>query len=309
MYGGVYNESMETVLTLTKVSKQFSDVLALRKVSFSVKKGEIVGFVGANGAGKTTAISTILGFISATEGEVRLFDEAVSPSLAHKLHSRIGYAAGDMELPPKLTGAQFLQFVAHQTPGDHTERLAELTKRFSPELDKKIGTLSRGNKQKIALIAAFMTNPELVVLDEPTSGLDPLMQEAFLELVKEVRARGVTVFMSSHYLAEVADVCSRVLLMRSGKLLRDISAAELQATSAKQVRIVTSYPPTKPPTGATDVEVQKTDRELTLRFVYRGPVHTLQLWVAAVKNLKDLDVSEYSLEAMLASLYEDEEAV
>ena len=300
---------MTVVLRLKHVSKHFGATKALDDISCAVKKGEIVGFVGANGAGKTTTISTILGFIDASEGEVEVFGETMRPAMAHRLHGKIGYAAGDMELPPRLTGQQFLRFVLHQSKGDHTTRLAELVRKFKPELDKKIGTLSRGNKQKIALIAAFMTNPDLVVLDEPTSGLDPLMQEAFLELVKEVKAKGVTVFMSSHYLVEVADVCSRVLLMRSGKLIRDISAAQLQATSGKQVRVVTAYLPTKPPVGASDVEVDKTDTLVTLSFVYRGPVHVLQLWIADLKNLKDIQVSEYSLEAMLAILYDDEEAV
>lgn len=300
---------MTVVLQLTKVSKHFGNTQALRAVSFTVKKGEIVGFVGANGAGKTTTISMLLGFISLTEGEVRLFGQPVHPSSAHQLHTRIGYAAGDMELPAKLTGDQFLDFVAHQSKGGHEKRRKELVKKFKPQLDKKIGTLSRGNKQKVALIAAFMTSPELVVLDEPTSGLDPVMQEVFLQLVREARANGTTIFMSSHYLNEVADVCSRIILMRSGKVIRDLSAKEMLAGSGKAVRVVSGYKALRPPQGVSDVEVTTEGTNTVLSFVSRLAPSELQVWLAGVKQLKDIEVTEYNLEGVFKSLYEDEESL
>lgn len=299
---------MTNVLEVSNVSKRFGKEYALRDISFAVRKGEIVGFVGANGAGKTTTISTILGFITLTDGEVKVFGDVVKPYSAHLLHHRIGYAAGDMEMPPRLTGEQFLRFVLRQSQGNHDKRLADLAQRFKPQLDKPIKTLSRGNKQKIALIAAFMTDPDLIVLDEPTSGLDPVMQEVFLDLVREAQASGKTVFMSSHYLAEVADVCSRVLLMRNGKLIRDLSAKEMQVSSGKYVRIVTEHLTTKPPLGATDVELQKGESVLTMTFVYRGKLDTLQVWIAALKRLQDIEVGEHNLEGVFKSLYEDEGA-
>ncbi len=299
---------MTVVLQLTKVSKHFGNTQALRAVSFTVKKGEIVGFVGANGAGKTTTISMLLGFISPTQGEVRLFGQPVHPSSAHQLHTRIGYAAGDMELPAKLTGEQFLDFVGHQSKGSHEKRRKELVEKFKPQLDKKIGTLSRGNKQKVALIAAFMTSPELVVLDEPTSGLDPVMQEVFLQLVREARANGTTIFMSSHYLNEVADVCSRIILMRSGKVIRDLSAKEMLAGSGKAVRVVSGYKALRPPQGVSDVEVTTEGTTTVLSFVSRLAPSELQVWLAGVKHLKDIEVTEYNLEGVFKSLYEDEEA-
>lgn len=298
--------SMTVVLRLDTVSKHFGALRALDEVSFAVSKGEVVGFVGANGAGKTTTISAILGFISPTSGTVSVFGEAVHPASAHKLHRAIGYAAGDMELPARLTGAQYLAFVAHQTKGSHSKRLADLTKRFQPQLDKKIGTLSRGNKQKIALIAAFLTSPKLVILDEPTSGLDPVMQEAFLQLIRDEAARGTTVFMSSHYLSEVADVCSRVILMRSGRIIRDMSSQEMLTGSGKHVRVVTGYKATKPPADASDVELSHADGQTTLSFVYHGDPVQLQVWVAALKQLEDIEITEYNLEGVFKSLYEDE---
>ncbi len=297
---------MAVVLQLKRVSKHFGSLHALDDVSFAVRRGEVVGFVGANGAGKTTTISTILGFIAPTSGSVQVFGEAVLAASAHKLHRNIGYAAGDMELPPRMTGAQYLAFVAHQTHGKYSKRLGELVERFQPQLDKKIGTLSRGNKQKIALIAAFLTSPKLVILDEPTSGLDPVMQEAFLQLIRDEAARGTTIFMSSHYLSEVADVCSRVILMRSGRIIRDISSEEMLAGSGKHVRIVTGHKAVKPPAGATDVEQVHDEGQTTLSFVHRGSPSQLQVWVAALKQLEDIEITEYSLEGIFKSLYEDE---
>jgi len=303
----VYTKHMAIVLQLKNVSKRFGTTQALQDVSFAVKKSEIVGFVGANGAGKTTAISTMLGFISPTSGEVEVFGDMVTPATAHRQHGNIGYAAGDMELPPRLTGEQFLKFVLHQSQGNHTARLAELVKKFKPELDKKIGTLSRGNKQKIALIAAFVTEPELIILDEPTSGLDPVMQEIFLTLVRESQAAGVTIFMSSHYLGEVADVCTRVILMRGGKAIRDLAAHEMLEKSGKAVRVVSAYKALRPPLGAENVEVHHEAGKTVLSFVSHLAPSQLQVWVAGIKQLEDIEITEYNLEGVFTSLYETEE--
>jgi len=297
----------KTVIQLKHVTKQWGSLAALNDVSFKVQSGEIVGFVGANGAGKTTTISAILGFIGATVGTVELFGEKVEPQSAHKLHNRIGYAAGDMELPAKLTARQYFSFLLHQSDGDYADQYKELVQRFKPELGKKIGTLSRGNKQKIALIAAFMTDPDVVILDEPTSGLDPVMQEAFLGLVRDLRARGKTIFMSSHYLTEVADVCSRVLLMREGVIIQDVSAQQLLKRSGKQVHIVTGYKAIRPPKGASEVKTTTKGTKTTLSFVYNGPADELQPWIASVKQLLDIEITEYNLEGAFKSLYESEE--
>lgn len=294
------------VIKLGRVTKRFGSFEALKRISFEVKTGEVVGFVGANGAGKTTAISTILGFIGASEGSVELFGKKVLPSNAHTFHSRIGYASGDMALPGRLTGQQYLSFVRRQNPGDHSERFEALCALFQPQLNKKINTLSRGNKQKIALIAAFMTDAEVLIFDEPTSGLDPVMQEVFLEYVRGVQAAGKTVFMSSHYLTEVADVCSRIILMRSGEIVQDASAAKLLESGGKTVKIVTGYARTLPPKQAQHVERHTAQGVLTLEFTYKGDVAQLQHWVAGIKQLQDIEVTDHKLDAVFASLYEGE---
>ena len=296
-----------TAISLQGVTKQFGKFSAVKKIDIAVPKGQVVGFVGANGAGKTTTISMMLGFLSATEGSVELFGENIRPSNAHRSHQRIGYAAGDMELPAQLTGAQYLTFLRSQRKGGTDKHYQELLKRFSPQLTKKIGTLSRGNKQKIALVAAFMGEPELIVLDEPTSGLDPVMQEAFLNLVREYREKGKTVFMSSHYLQEVMDVCDRVILMSSGQVVEDVMTSELLKMGGKQVHVQTGYKTTKPPKGAESVEVYEVESGIALKFVYKANVAELQRWLAAVKQLQDVEISEYNLEEAFKSLYRTEE--
>lgn len=297
----------QSIADLKYVTKRFDSMTAADSVSFSLQAGEVVGFVGANGAGKTTTISMMMGFIGPNDGVTKLFSESVSPGSAHASHRRVGYAAGDMELPAQLTGRQYIDFILHQSEGDHTKAYEALVARFSPQLDKKFHSLSRGNKQKIALVAAFLTEPELVILDEPTSGLDPHMQEVFLELVREQSRAGTTIFMSSHYLNEVADVCTRVILMREGEIIEDVSAKEMLRQSGKTVRIVTAYKATRPPQKATDVEITTDDGMATISFVYGDDVAELQRWLAGVKQLKDIEVSEYNLEGAFKSMYKTEE--
>lgn len=297
-----------TVIRLSGVTKQFGKFSAVSNVSLAVDARQVVGFVGANGAGKTTTISMLLGFLGVSSGTVELFGEIVQPSNAHTSHRRIGYAAGDMELPGQLTGSQYLAFLRHQRKGSSDKQYQDLLKRFSPQLNKKIGTLSRGNKQKIALVAAFVGEPDLVILDEPTSGLDPVMQEAFLDLVRNYQQQGKTVFMSSHYLKEVMDVCDRVVLMSHGKVVEDIQTSQLLEMGGKQITLRTMYKTTKAPKGAESVRVSEEDGGvLKLEFVYKGEVAELQRWVAAVKQLKDIEISEYNLGDAFKSLYQAEE--
>lgn len=211
-----------------------------------------------------------------------------------------------MELPSGLTGEQYLDFLLSQSSGDHTETTALLLKRFKPQLDTKIRTLSRGNKQKIALVAAFATDPDVIILDEPTSGLDPIMQETFLDYIRELRTQGKTVFMSSHYLQEVTEVCDRILLMSHGRIVEDLTIEALLRNSGKHVSIRTGYAHTKPPRGAESVTMTENQDGYSISFVYKGDIEQLQRWVAGVKRLQDIEISEYNLEGAFSSLYEAE---
>lgn len=293
-------------IELLSVTKRFGELAAVSDVTFRVMPGEVIGFVGANGAGKTTTISVILGFLAPTKGKVRVFGQLVRPANAHVSHRRIGYAAGDMQLPTQLTGAQYLALVRASNISVSQTRYDELVALLKPQLHKKIHTLSRGNKQKIALVAAFLPDPELIILDEPTSGLDPVMQDVFLDMVRDCRKRGKTVFMSSHYLQEVMEVCDRVVLMSRGRVVDDITTSQLLARGGKQVRIATGYRPTKPPKGAEDIQSDFSDGVLQLQFAFKGDVGELQRWVAAVKQLQDVEISEYNLEETFKHLYQAE---
>lgn len=298
------------IITARNITKRFGRQAAVSEVSFRIKKGEVVGFVGANGAGKSTTINMLLGFIRPSEGEIELLGETVRPESAQHRHNRVGFAAGDMELPGRITGQQYLKFVAAQSDKNSealATRQAELVERFGPDLQKRIAALSRGNKQKIALIAAFLTEPDVVILDEPTSGLDPLMQETFLDLVRAEQARGVTVFMSSHYLNEVVDVCDRVVFMRHGRIVEDTMVKDLMARSGKRVRVVSGYGRTRPPRGAEDVDVAKNNSgQVTVSFLWKKDPAALQQWLAGIKQLQDIEVTEYDIEGAFHDLYTDE---
>lgn len=297
---------MSTVIETKNLSKFYGKTSAVTNVSFSVNRGEVVGFVGLNGAGKSTTINMLLGFQQPSEGEVYLFDEKVTLPNAYKSHHRIGFATGDMSLFDGMTGAQYLRFVARMHGASiKTETFQRLVERFSPQLDKKITELSRGNRQKIALIGAFMVEPDLVILDEPSSGLDPLMQQHFLELIREVSEKGMTVFMSSHYLNEVADVCSRVLLIKNGVLVKDIPAVQLEASAGKLVRIVTKIE-VKPPKAAEMIEREMSSDGYVLQFIFKDKSLRLQEWIGTLPHLQDLTITDHSAEAAFEELYDEE---
>jgi ABC-2 type transport system ATP-binding protein len=292
-----------SIVSVDKLTKVYGGRAAIDAVSFTITKGEVVGFVGLNGAGKSTTINSLLGFLRPSSGVIELFGKRVLPENAHNSHKKLGFASGDMSLFTNLTGKQYFDFVAHRYHLKNMSKCNDLVTRFEPDLDKKIGTLSRGNKQKIALIAAFMASPELVILDEPSSGLDPLMQQLFIELIRSEREAGTTIFMSSHYLNEVIDVCSRILLIRDGKLIKDIPSAELMNDGGKLVHITTHHE-ILPPKDAKDIEKNQIEGGFELTFTYKATAAKLQQWLGGVTQLIDLTISDHTIEAAFDDLYE-----
>ena len=291
---------------VANLSKNFGDTAAVRDVTFTIKKGEIVGFVGPNGAGKSTTIALLLGFIRANKGTIKLDVHEINPESAHKSHKHIGYIAGDMTMFDSLTGAQYLKFMANRF-GINKEVRARLEDRLSPQLDRRLKQLSRGNKQKISLIAALQHDPDLIIMDEPTSGLDPLMQETFLTIIREEAARGATVFMSSHILSEVAEVCTRVMFMKKGRIVSDQPIKELEKNAGKLLHITASDIEMKPilasiPKDASQVSHQ--NGELVLR--YDGDIHAALRWLSA-KKFKDVQIVDRQLDDLFIDLYREEE--
>jgi ABC-2 type transport system ATP-binding protein len=220
---------------LVKTYPGKTPVRAVRDISFLVQRGEIFGFLGPNGAGKTTTIRCMLDVLRPTGGAISIFGmDAQRDALA--IHRRLGYLPGDVRLPGDLTAKQFLRRYSRMA-GLEPVLLPKLLERFEVPLDRKLKGFSKGMRQMVAIIQAFMCAPELVILDEPTSGLDPLGQRAFNELLLEQAEHGLTVFMSSHILSEVERTCQRVAVIRGGELVA-IEEIERLRERAGQVVIV-----------------------------------------------------------------------
>ena len=290
------------IMQIDGATKMYGTFAAAEDINFTVKKGEIIGLVGLNGAGKSTLINMMLGFLRPSRGKIEIFGQQILPETAHLSHKNIGFATGDMSLFSNLTGKQYFAFLLRSYRSPNDKRLKELCTQFDPQMDKKIKVLSRGNKQKIALIAAFMTRPEFVILDEPSSGLDPLMQQTFLDLIREEGKRGTTIFMSSHYLKEVTDVCSRVLFMRNGKLVKDVSEKQLEGVNGKAVRVVCGHP-IKPPQESEQIERHRIADGYELKFIYKDSSVKLQQWIKTLPLLVDFSVIEHDIESAFGDIY------
>jgi ABC-2 type transport system ATP-binding protein len=207
-----------SIVSVDGLTRRFGTNRGVEQVSFGIGPGEVFGFLGPNGAGKSTTIRLLLGLYRPTAGRMRVF--GLDPSRdSVAIHRRVGYLPGELALYPRLTGRQHLDsFARARGVTDHPYR-DELVERFTVELDRPVRTLSKGNRQKIGLVLAFMHRPDLLVLDEPTSGLDPLLQDEFVNLVRETVDDGRTVFLSSHELDEVQRVVDRLSIIKDGRII------------------------------------------------------------------------------------------
>ncbi|WP_179471488.1 ABC transporter ATP-binding protein [Mycolicibacterium vinylchloridicum] len=223
--------------------KTFGRTRALDGMDLTVRPGSVAGFLGPNGAGKSTTIRILLGLLRADGGHARLlggdpWHDAVT------LHRRIAYVPGDVTLWPNLTGGQVIDFLCGLRGGADPRRRDWLIERFELDPHKKARTYSKGNRQKVALVAAFATDADIYILDEPTSGLDPLMENVFVQCVQEVARRGAAVLLSSHVLAEVEKVCDTVTIIRAGRTVQSGSLAQLQHLMRTTVTARTHRDPT-----------------------------------------------------------------
>ncbi|MEY3989989.1 MAG: hypothetical protein RI985_1070 [Chloroflexota bacterium] len=242
------------VIEFVGVSKAFGRTQALSDFSMAVAQGDVHGFLGPNGAGKTTAIRVMLGMYQQTRGQVTLFGDDPWRN-APALHRRLAYVPGDVALWPQLRGAEALAVLASMQGSVNQVRQTQLIDRFDLDVRKPCHTYSKGNRQKVALIAALAADVELLILDEPTSGLDPLMEVVFREAVHEAVQRGVTVLLSSHILSEVEQLCNQVTIVRAGQRILHGSLADLRAVATSQV-IATLNPIEIQLPGVTDVQWQ-----------------------------------------------------
>jgi ABC-2 type transport system ATP-binding protein len=213
---------------------------ALAGLDLSVDEGEVYGFLGPNGAGKTTTIRLMLDLIRPSAGEIRVF--GAFPRDNAGIRGKVGYLPGDFVVNPRLSGRELLTFLGDVRGGVPVARIDELAQRFDLDLTRRIGHLSKGNRQKVGLVQAFMHRPPLLVLDEPSSGLDPFLQQQFIELVRDASANGQTVFMSSHMLSEVQATCHRVGIIREGRLVTVANVDELREQAQRRIEITFSGP-------------------------------------------------------------------
>jgi ABC-2 type transport system ATP-binding protein len=228
----------QPVIRTEELVKTFGSVRALDGLGLEVTPGEVHGFLGPNGAGKSTTMRIVLGLMQATGGRAELFGGDPWHDAAN-LHARMAYVPGDVALWPGLTGGQCLDVLASANGAVSEKRRSQLVEMFDLDPTKRIRDYSKGNRQKVALIAAFAARAELLVLDEPTSGLDPLMEHTFRQCVRERREEGVTVLLSSHILDEVEALADRVTIIRRGRTVSSGSLADLRQHTRTQVRAVT----------------------------------------------------------------------
>jgi polyether ionophore transport system ATP-binding protein len=284
-----------------RLSKRYGDTLALDALDLEVGEGEIYGYLGPNGAGKTTTIRLLLGLHRPTAGRGELFgiDAWRDPVAAHR---RVAYVAGEPFLWPALTGAETLEFLGRLHGGTDSRYRAELIERFQLDTAKKLRALSKGNRQKVQLIAALATRAELLLLDEPTSGLDPLMEKAFRDCVGEAKDRGQTVFLSSHILSEVEALCDRVGILKAGRLVDQGTLTQLRHLGAQTLDVgFAGAAPQLPPLPGVKVEVAGRS---TLRLEVSGSLQPL-LAELAKHRVESLDSREPSLEEIFLHHYDD----
>ena len=227
--------TQEPAILIENLEKSYGDVQAVRGISMRIERGEIFGFLGPNGAGKTTTIRCMLDVIRPTAGSIQVLGLDAQRD-AYALHQRIGYLPGDVRLPGRMTGKQVIDYFA-SLQGREPTLLSKLVERFEVELKRPLKGYSKGMRQKIGVVLAFMCDPDVLILDEPTSGLDPLLQRVFNEFLLEEQARGKTIFMSSHILSDVEKVCQRVAVIRSGELVALEAVEALREKAGQQVTV------------------------------------------------------------------------
>ncbi len=282
------------------LTKRYGETLALDSLDLTVREGEVYGYLGPNGAGKTTTIRLLLGLHRASAGRAELFgfDAWGDPVAAHR---RVAYVPGEPFLWPKLTAAETFEFLERLHGGTDVAYRDQLVERFKLDTSKRVRALSKGNRQKVQLVAALATRADLLILDEPTSGLDPLMEVAFRDSVHEAKERGQTVFLSSHILSEVEALCDRVGILNNGKLVDQGTLAEMRHLGAQ--RVEATFDGTPPQIGSLDGIRVTPAGEHSLRFEVTGSVEPL-IKALANERVVSLTSREPSLEEIFLHHYE-----
>lgn len=227
------------VVEINNLTKDFGNHKGIFDLFFSLKQGEVVGFLGSNGAGKTTTIRHLMGFIKPESGSAKILDMDCFRN-ASSVQEKIGYLPGEIAFMDNMTGEAFIQFMAEMKNMRNMHYARELVDYFSIDTQVKIKKMSKGMKQKIGLIIAFMQNAPILILDEPTTGLDPLMQSKFVELIKKEKSKGKTILMSSHIFEEIENTCERIVMIKEGQIVADKSINTIKEEMSKHYEITFS---------------------------------------------------------------------
>lgn len=289
-----------SVLKTSNLTKKFGKFTALNGVNIEVNKGEVFGFIGPNGAGKSTTIRVLLGILKATEGEAKIFGMDAWKD-AVEIHKRIAYVPGDVNLWPNLTGGEVIDLFVKLRGANNKSKREELIKKFDLDPSKKCRTYSKGNRQKVALIAAFSSDADLYILDEPTSGLDPLMERVFQECVSEVKKEGKSILLSSHILSEVEKLCDKVAIIRQGQVIEMGTLDELRHLTRTSLLVETKQPISalhevkgvhviEVMGQATSFQVDQAEMENVMKYVSEFGIMRLE---SAPPTLEDLFMRHY----------------
>lgn len=293
-----------SLVEIKGMTKKFGKVTAVDNIDLTMEEGEIYGFIGPNGAGKSTTIRVLLGMLKPTSGQVSIFGKDAWEN-AVDIHKRVAYVPGEANLWPNLTGGQVIDLFLTMHGGEiNTTKRDELIQRFDLDPSKKCRAYSKGNRQKIALIAAFASDADLYILDEPTSGLDPLMERIFQEHVLELKQQGKSVLLSSHILSEVEKLCDHVAIIREGAIIEKGTLAEMRHLTRTKFTIETK----KPIRGLTDVkgvhDAYQTDAGWEFQVDSEKLAETIQ-YISQFDVLK-LESSAPTLEDLFMRHYEGE---
>ncbi|WP_370327677.1 ABC transporter ATP-binding protein [Euzebya sp.] len=293
----------DVVIRTEGLVKDYRTVRALDGLDLEVRRGEVFGFLGPNGAGKSTTIRILLDLLRPTSGTVEVL--GVAPAAGGPaLRARIGYLPGELVTQGRRTAGELLGHLAALRGGRGADRIGPLAARFGLDLERPIRGLSKGNKQKVGVVQAFMHTPELLILDEPTSGLDPLLQREFLDLVGEARDGGATVLMSSHVLSEIEEVAGRVAIIREGRIVDVDDVAVLRQRAGQHVVLRFADPVEVGEFATVDGVEDPAVEGTTLTCRLHGPPdpllkvaarHRVMAWSAADRDLEDLFLDFYRL--------------
>lgn len=273
----------------------------IKDVNLTVEKGEAFGFLGPNGAGKTTTQRVLLDVIRPTSGRASIFGMDCRAQ-GVELRKRVGYLPGELALYKEMRAEEFFKMYEYLRGGNGSKGYwRDLAKRLDLDVSRKISAFSRGNKQKVGIVAAFMSRPDLLILDEPTGGLDPLVQQTVMEMVREVKADGRTVFFSSHILPEVQAVCDRVGIIREGELVATQRVEELIAAHLKRLTLTFAELPSADAFKLEGVtEIARKEQSVTLEVRENLPQ---VLSIAARHNIQDIETQTMSLEEIFLAFY------